>query len=117
MAAQHRRIRQLPILGAGSASTSPLAAVTLSSEAVWVHTTDDQLWLAPQLPGHGLSWGYSGGGPWTLALLVHHLLDDITAPAVDDTTGPPPDGLLELIEAAPQDQVTHLSRDQLEAAR
>lgn len=98
-------------------TTAPLTAVTLSDSNVWIHTDDGQLWLAPQIPGHGLSWGYSGGGPWTLAVLLNDLLNDITAPAADDTTGPPRPGLLQLIEQAPQDQVTTLTRDQIETAR
>jgi hypothetical protein len=97
-------------------TVAPLSAVTLGGYTVWVHTEDGGIWLAPELPGHGLSWGYSGGGPVALAELLGKLLDDITSPAVSRKTEPD-DGLFSLVEKAPKDSVTTYSRAQLLAAR
>jgi hypothetical protein len=97
-------------------TVAPLSAVTLGGRTVWVHTEDGGIWLAPELPGHGLSWGYSGGGPVALAELLGHLLDDITSPAVSRDTEPD-DGLFSLIKNTPKDTVTTYSRAQLLAAR
>lgn len=100
------------------ATTSPLAEVTFGGHTVWVRTENGRLWLAPEMPGAGLSWGYSGGGPLALALLLDRLLDDITAPPVQPAdTGPVNDGLFSLVESAPQDDVTTYKRAQLLAAR
>jgi len=57
--------------------------------------------LAPELPGHGLSWGYHCGGPVALAELLGHLLDDITSPAVSRSTEPD-DGLYSLVVNTPR---------------
>jgi hypothetical protein len=94
----------------------PLAEVTLGGNTVWIRTADGRLWLAPELPGHGLSWRYSGSGPHALASLLDGLLDDITWPPVTGNETPP-DGLFELIEATPQDETTTYKRAQLIAAR
>ncbi|HEY1823791.1 MAG TPA: hypothetical protein VGG83_28125 [Trebonia sp.] len=96
-------------------TVAPLSAVTLGGHTVWVHTEDGGIWLAPELPGHGLSWGYSGGGPVALAELLGNLLDDITSPAVSRKTEPD-DGLYSLVENTPKDSVTTYSRAQLLAA-
>lgn len=95
---------------------APLSEVTLSTSTVWIRTSDSGLWLAPSLPGRGLSWGYSGGGPHALAMLLDRLLDDITSPPVS-TYGDPPSGLESLIEATPQEGTTTYNRAQLLAAR
>jgi hypothetical protein len=95
---------------------APLSEVTLGGEVVWIRTSDDGLWLAPEIPGHGLSWGYSGGGPHALAALLNKRLDDITSPPVSGDEDPP-NGLFSLIEATPQDGVTTYTRAQLLAAR
>jgi hypothetical protein len=97
-------------------TVAPLSAVTLGRHTVWVHTEDGGIWLAPELPGHGLSWGYHGGGPVALAELLGHLLDDITSPAVFRKTEPD-DGLYALVVSTPKDSVTTYSRAQLLAAR
>lgn len=96
---------------------APLSEVTLSGGyTVWIRTSDGSLWLAPALPGRGLSWGYSGGGPTALALLLDRLLDDITGPPIATYDTPPP-GLESLIEATPQEGTTTYNRAQLLAAR
>lgn len=59
--------------------------------------------------------GVYRNGPGALALLIHRLLDDITARADDDTRGAP-EGL-ELLLSAEMPGGTRLSRAQLEAAR
>jgi hypothetical protein len=97
-------------------TVAPLSAVTLGGHTVWVHTEDGGIWLAPELPGHGLSWGYSGGGPVALAELLGYLLNDITSPAVSRETEPD-DGLFSLVKNTPKDDVTTYSRAQLLAAR
>jgi hypothetical protein len=97
-------------------TVAPLSAVTLGGRTVWIHTEDGGIWLAPELPGHGLSWGYHGGGPVALAELLGHLLDDITSPAVSRNTEPD-DGLYSLVVNTPQDSVTNYSRAELLAAR
>src|ERR1035441_5262144 len=95
---------------------APLSEVTLSGETVWIRTSDGGLWIAPSLPGHGLSWGYSGGGPHALTALLDRLLDDITSPPI--AVYPDiPSGLESLIEATPQDGTTTYNRSQLLAAR
>lgn len=97
-------------------TVDPLSEVTLSGDTVWIRTSDGSLWLAPSLPGHGLSWGYSGGGPHALAALLDRLLDDITSPPIAGYDDPPP-GLESLIEATPQEGTTRYNRAQLLAAR
>ena len=97
-------------------TVAPLSAVTLGVHTVWVHTEDGGIWIAPELPGHGLSWGYSGGGPVALAELLGNLLDDITSPAVSRKTEPD-DGLFSLVVNTPKDSVTTYTRAQLLAAR
>jgi hypothetical protein len=44
-------------------TTEPLKSVILSGSTVWIITRDDRLWIAPERPGLGLSWGYGGSGP------------------------------------------------------
>jgi len=98
------------------ATLAPLAEVVLSRGfTVWIRTSDGGLWLAPALPGRGLSWGYSGGGPYALAALLDRLLDDITGPPV--AYEKPPSGLLSLIQATPQEGTITYNRAQLPAAR
>jgi hypothetical protein len=97
-------------------SFSPLAEVILSHYVVWIRTDDARLWLAPNVSGVGLSWGYHGGGPAALANLLDKLLEDITTPAVRDY-GKPPKSLRELIESTPQEGTTRYTRAQLLAAR
>jgi predicted DNA-binding transcriptional regulator AlpA len=61
---------------------TPLAEVILGEEeVVWIRTQDRRLYIAPEQPGAGVSWGYTGSGPHTLAELLDRLLDDINAPA------------------------------------
>lgn len=98
-------------------TTSRLESVSLSGEAVWIRTSDNQLWLAPQNHSYGLTWGYSGSGPLNLAILLDRLLDDITAPAVNDRPNHPPKGLDWLTEETPRDQTTTFTRAELLLAR
>ena len=96
---------------------APLSEVVLSDNAVWIRTNDGGLWLAPELRGRGISWGYSGSGPLTLATLLDRLLNDITSPPVSTYEGPPPPGLRSLLEATPRQGTTIYNRAQLLAAR
>jgi hypothetical protein len=95
-------------------TTSPLAELVLD-EPIWVRTEDGTVYPAPQDPRWGLGWGYTGNGPGALALLVHRLLDDITARAADDARGAPVG--LERLFATTLPRGTRLARTQLEAAR
>jgi hypothetical protein len=95
-------------------ATSELAAVILE-QPIWIRTSDGNLYPAPRDPTYGLNWGYAGGGPGALALLIHRLLDDITAQAAEVPSGAP-DGLEELTEHK-WPAGTVLTRAQLEAAR
>jgi hypothetical protein len=94
---------------------APLAEVTLSSNTVWIRTSDNGLRLAPSQPGHGLTWGYRGAGP------------SPSQPSSTDSSttllGRPvayersPDGMESLIQNTPREQTTTYSRAQLLAAR
>jgi hypothetical protein len=95
-------------------ATSPLAEVILDSP-IWVRTEDGTLYPAPKNSYWGLSWGYPGSGPGSLALLISRLLDDINAPGADNATGAPA-GLEELTQRK-WPCGTVLRRAQLEAAR
>jgi hypothetical protein len=98
-------------------TTDPMTGVILSDHVVWIRTKDQGLWLAPESSDTGLSWGYEGGnGPYTLAVLLDRLLDDIAGQPVQGYRSRPPAGLLRLIENTPQHDSTY-SREQLEQAR
>jgi predicted DNA-binding transcriptional regulator AlpA len=98
-------------------ATAPLSKVVLYDGNVWIRTEDGGLYLAPEQSGRGMSWGYSGGGPYALALLLDKLLDDINAPAPGYSGHEePPPGLDELTEKAPRDGAIY-SRAELLAAR
>lgn len=96
------------------ATISPLAELILD-DPIWVRVEDGTLYLAPKHHYFGLSWGYGGSGPGSLALLIHRLLDDITAPAADHVNGAA-EGLEKLTQHD-WPAGTVLTRVQLEAAR
>ncbi|GHF70596.1 hypothetical protein GCM10010218_59820 [Streptomyces mashuensis] len=105
-------------------TTGQLESVHFGDGNVWIRTAADPesgraagLWLAPHRPGAGLGYGYSGGGPHTLAQLLDRLLDASTAPAVDHRCPEPPPGLFRLIRTAPKNKPSHYTRAQLLAAR
>lgn len=93
---------------------TPLKEIILHGP-IWIRTADDTLWPAPRDSYFGLSWGYEGSGPGALALLVDHLLDDITSPGPADINGAPAG--LERLTATPLPAGAVLSRDDLQAAR
>ncbi|MBB3053536.1 hypothetical protein FHS23_004590 [Prauserella isguenensis] len=96
-------------------ATSPLAEIILEQE-IWVRTQDGTLYPAPLHSYGGLSWGYGGTGPRTLATLAHRLLKDITAPAPTVGDGhATPDGLVELF-TYDWASGTVITRQQLEQA-
>ena len=98
-------------------ATAPLAEVTLDHGGhVWIRTTDGNLWLAPEQSGTGLSWGYNGGGPLALAILLGLLLDDINAAAPRGYRYPQSPGLLAGTQKTWRTGCT-LTRADLEAAR
>jgi len=74
------------------------------------------LWLAPALPGRGLSWGYRGGGPHALAALLNKPLDDVSCRPADFGDDPHA-GLLDLMADTPQRGTTIYTRAQLQATR
>lgn len=69
-------------------ATSEFAELILD-DPIWVRTGDGTLYLAPKDHYFGLSWGYGGSGPGSLAQLIHRLLDDITADPGHDNDGAP----------------------------
>lgn len=96
-------------------AASPLAEIILDNE-IWVRTQDSMLYPAPLDSYAGISWGYGGTGPHTLAALAHRLLADITALAPTVTDGEDtPDGLIKLF-AHKWDVGTVITRRQLEDA-
>jgi hypothetical protein len=100
-------VQRLPTL-------SPLAELVLD-DPIWVRTADGNLYPAPQPAGYGPSWGYTGSGPGTLALLIDALLNDISAAAPNAISGGPA-GLEQLCQRR-LPHGTILTREQLEAAR
>jgi hypothetical protein len=95
-------------------ATSPLAEIILD-RPIWIRTADGTLYPAPKDHYWGLTWGYGGSGPGSLALLISRLLDDINSQAADSASGAPA-GLRELT-ALKWPKGTVLTRDRLEAAR
>ncbi|SCL21339.1 hypothetical protein [Micromonospora aurantiaca (nom. illeg.)] len=95
-------------------ATAPLAELILDGP-VWIRTSDGKIYPAPRDSYYGISWGYPGSGPGSLALLVDVLLDDINAQAPADINGAP-EGLEALLSRKLPDR-TVLTRAQLEAAR
>jgi hypothetical protein len=95
-------------------TTSELAELILD-RPIWVRTNDGTLYPLPQSATYGSSWGYGGGGPGNLAVIVSQLLSDITAEASRDISGAP-EGLQDLTRLK-WPRGTVLTRDVLEAAR
>ena len=95
-------------------ASTPLAELILD-QLIWVRTEDGTLYPAPHPETYGLTWGYSGAGPGTLARVIDALLDDITATAPDETDGAP-DGLVKLARTK-LPRGTVLTRRDLESAR
>ncbi|MEU9861937.1 hypothetical protein AB0D99_13735 [Streptomyces sp. NPDC047971] len=85
-------------------------------DPVWVRTADGVLYPAPAMDAPGLSWGYDGSGPLTLAQCVGRLLDDGGAHAVtfDDDKDEPGLGAYFRIE---HERGTRLTRRELVRAR
>lgn len=95
-------------------ATSPLTEVILD-DPIWVRVADGTLYLAPQHSYYGLSWGYCGSGPGSLALLIDRLLSDVNSAPADSVNGAA-EGL-ELLTETDWPRGTVLTRAQLEAAR
>lgn len=95
-------------------AAAPLTELILAGP-IWIRTADGKLYPAPRDSSTGISWGYHGSGPGTLALLIDALLTDINAKAPDNINGAPA-GLEELFSRKLPDG-TLLTRAQLEAAR
>jgi hypothetical protein len=94
-------------------ATSPLSEVILNGP-IWIRTADGTVYPAPRLRT-GLTWGYDGTGPAVLASLIHRLLDDINAAAVDYSPGSPAG--LERLTTLEWPIGVVLPRELLEAAR
>ncbi|MFJ8080114.1 hypothetical protein ACIQ6Y_05725 [Streptomyces sp. NPDC096205] len=86
-------------------------------EPIWVRTRDGVLYPAPSMDAPGLSWGYSGSGPSTLAQCVGRLLDDASAHAVTYGMRPPFEPGLEALFQVKHKKGTRISRAELERAR
>ncbi|MFD4867877.1 hypothetical protein [Streptomyces sp. NPDC058412] len=87
-------------------------------EPIWVRTGDGMLYPAPVMDAPGLSWGYGGSGPTTLAEYVGRLLDDGGSHAVtyeDDGSKDEP-GLRAFFRIG-HERGTRISRRQLIRAR
>jgi hypothetical protein len=95
-------------------ASAPLAELILQ-DPIWIRTSDGVLYPAPRDSYFGISWGYPGSGPGSLALLVNALLDDITAQAPADINGAPPQ--LEKVLQKKWPAGTVLTREQLLGAR
>ncbi|WP_405183653.1 hypothetical protein [Nocardia sp. NBC_01377] len=94
--------------------TSPLAELVLGYP-LWIRLADGTVHLAPHRDTHMISWGFESAVTNALALLVSRLLDDITAPAVDQWDGGGP-GLEQLL-SMDWPIGTVLDRAELEKAR
>lgn len=79
----------------GRNGSSPAPAQRRS--ASWIRVADGSLYLAPKHSYYGLSWGYGGSGPGSLARLIDRLLSDINAAPADDVNGAA-DGLKQLTQ-------------------
>ncbi|MBB4890435.1 hypothetical protein [Streptomyces netropsis] len=103
--------RQLP-------EGSRIAEVILDGP-IWVRTHDGTLYPAPSMDAPGLSWGYVGSGPGTLAVLIGRLLDNGAAHAVtyedDDSFNAEPK--IEALLQIKHKRGTRLSRRLLEDVR
>ncbi|MEE1751918.1 hypothetical protein [Streptomyces sp. SP18CS02] len=80
----HRDTREITYIGRAPKrlpAGSVLKEVILD-DPIWVRTGDGVLYPAPAMDAPGLSWGYHGSGPLTLAQCVGRLLDDGGAHAV-----------------------------------
>jgi hypothetical protein len=86
---------------------------------IWVRTEDGTLHPMPTLDAPGLSWGYRGSGPGTLAVMIGRLLDDGSADAVgyDDKNALNGEPKLEAFLQRQHERGTRLSRRLLESAR
>ncbi|MFE6838355.1 hypothetical protein ACFVFI_26400 [Streptomyces sp. NPDC057705] len=87
-------------------------------EPIWVRTGDGVLYPVPAMDAPGLSWGYSGSGPTTLAEYVGRLLDDGGSHAVtyDDEDAKDEPGLRALFRIKHQ-RGTRIPRRELIRAR
>ncbi|HZF92307.1 hypothetical protein [Streptomyces sp.] len=85
-------------------------------EPVWVRTSKGVLYPAPCMDAPGLSWGYSGSGPGTLAQCVGRLLDDGAAHAVTYATRAEEPALRVLFQRKHKTG-TRISRRELERVR
>ncbi|MDX3536550.1 hypothetical protein PV721_19630 [Streptomyces sp. MB09-01] len=85
---------------------------------IWVRTGDGVLYPAPAMDAPGLSWGYSGSGPMTLAEYVGRLLDDGGSHAVtyDDDDSKDEPGLRAFFRIKHK-RGTRISRRELVRAR
>ncbi|WP_189939212.1 hypothetical protein [Streptomyces aurantiogriseus] len=86
-------------------------------EPIWVRTTDGVLYPAPSMDAPGLSWGYSGSGPGTLAQCVGRLLDDGAAHAVTYGSRLDAEPGLEALFSVKHKRGTRFPRRALERAR
>lgn len=96
-------------------TNSRLSEIILA-RPIWIRTDDGTLYLAPREATSGLSWGYSGSGPVTLASLINCLLGDITTDPATLRRHESPEGL-RVLTAMKWPAGTVLGRDVLEAAR
>jgi hypothetical protein len=101
--------RQLP---AGS-----VIKEVILDDPIWVRTSKGVLYPAPCMDAPGLSWGYRGSGPGTLAQCVGRLLDDGAAHAVTYGTRTPEEPGLEAFFQIKHRTGSRISRRELERVR
>ncbi|TLG01778.1 hypothetical protein FEK35_23245 [Nocardia cyriacigeorgica] len=97
---------------------APLAAIVFDQHEIWIRTDDNSLYPAPRAVWHYYGYGPSSDCKMT-AVLIEHLLDDISTSAVTLTsrTAPTPSqGLVELLSQQWPDGST-ITRAELDNAR
>ncbi|MER6344760.1 hypothetical protein ACWC10_18970 [Streptomyces sp. NPDC001595] len=112
----HREISYLGRAPRRLPAGSVLKEIVLD-DPIWVRTTKGVLYPAPCMAAPGLSWGYSGSGPGTLAQCAGRLLDDGGAHAVTYDTRTPEEPALEAFFQIEHKRGTRIPRKELERVR
>ncbi|WP_280464544.1 hypothetical protein [Nocardia cyriacigeorgica] len=97
---------------------APLAAIVFDQREIWIRTDDNSIYPAPRAVWHHYGYGAASDCK-TTAVLIEHLLDDISTSAVTLTTrtAPTPSpGLVELLSQQWPDGST-ITRAELDNAR
>ncbi|MFJ8047369.1 hypothetical protein [Streptomyces luteogriseus] len=116
---RHQADREISYFGRAPKQlpTGSVLKEVILDDPVWVRTTDGVLYPAPCMDAPGLSWGYSGSGPTTLAECVGRLLDDGASHAVTYDTAHNYEPALEAFFEGKHKSGTRISRRKLERIR